>query len=190
LECEIVKPIFTIAAVCLFALAARADFTGTVARVLDGDTLFVVQPTKTNNPPPLVEIRLHWADAPEIAHSKSQRNQPFGPEAKARLEQLTANQQITVHETKGRSYGRTIAQLTDAQGHDINLALVQEGLAWLDPRFHPPAPYRAAQSAAQAARRGLWADPNPMPPWQWRTTHQASNHDPHVSHRRSRRHRR
>lgn len=31
----------------------------------------------------------------------------------------------------------------------------------------------AAQSEAQAARRGLWADAAPVPPWEWRATEKA-----------------
>jgi hypothetical protein len=54
-------------------------------------------------------------------------------------------------------------------GRDLSQALVQAGYAWHDTRY---APYdkRLAQlqAEAQAAQRGLWADANPVPPWEWR----------------------
>jgi len=65
--------------------------------------------------------------------------------------------------------GRLIAAVQLPNGLDLSQALVQAGYAWHDTRY---APYdkRLAQLAAeaQAAQRGLWADANPVPPWEWR----------------------
>jgi endonuclease YncB( thermonuclease family) len=41
---------------------------------------------------------------------------------------------------------------------------VATGNAWADPSAVDPT-LAAAQTAAQAGRLGLWAQPNPAPPW-------------------------
>lgn len=53
----------------------------------------------------------------------------------------------------------------------IQDALVSAGLAWVDDRYCklPVCDlWRLHQREARAARRGLWADPDPVPPWTWR----------------------
>src|SRR5262249_38354369 len=64
--------------------------------------------------------------------------------------------------------GRLIAAVQLPDGRDLSQALVQAGYAWHDTRY---APYdkRLAQLAAeaQAAQRGLWADANSVPHWEW-----------------------
>ena len=65
-------------------------------------------------------------------------------------------------------YKRTIAQVTCA-GTDANAEQVRRGLAWTYTRYaRVSSPLYAIQSAAQAENRGLWADPAPTPPWDWR----------------------
>ena len=53
----------------------------------------------------------------------------------------------------------------------IQDALVSAGLAWVDDRFCrlPVCDlWRLHQREAKAARRSLWADEAPVPPWTWR----------------------
>lgn len=57
----------------------------------------------------------------------------------------------------------------------MNLHMVDRGMAWHYKRYeaeqHPAdrAAYAAAEDAARAARLGLWSDPDPVPPWEWRS---------------------
>jgi hypothetical protein len=59
-------------------------------------------------------------------------------------------------------------------GQDINLAMVQSGHAWWFRKYADEQPavdrrrYAAAENAARAERIGLWRDPSPMAPWDWR----------------------
>ena len=59
-------------------------------------------------------------------------------------------------------------------GKDTNLNMIDRGMAWHFKRYaHEQSPddreaYSAAEIAAQASRRGLWSDPDPVPPWEWR----------------------
>lgn len=46
--------------------------------------------------------------------------------------------------------------------------LVTDGLAWHYLRFSDDATLAEAETEARAARRGLWADKAPVPPWEWR----------------------
>ena len=65
-------------------------------------------------------------------------------------------------------YGRTVGVIYH-ENQNINLVMVQHGHAWW---YHKYAPYdrplQAAESEAKGAQRGLWALPDPIPPWEWR----------------------
>ena len=65
--------------------------------------------------------------------------------------------------------GRTLGRVSCA-GVDANAEQVRRGMAWVYVRYAPKySPLYAVQAEARAARRGLWHDPNPVPPWKWRT---------------------
>ena len=63
-------------------------------------------------------------------------------------------------------YGRILGTIW-LDGKDVNLQMVREGMAW---RYHysKNEKYAAAQSAARAAKLGLWANPNAQDPWAYR----------------------
>lgn len=56
----------------------------------------------------------------------------------------------------------------DCNGIDVNAEMVRVGMAWVYDKYVTDRSPYALQDAAKAARRGLWADPDPMPPWEWR----------------------
>ncbi len=51
---------------------------------------------------------------------------------------------------------------------DANVEQVRRGMAWVFDRYVTDRSLYAVQDEARAARRGLWADPDPVPPWEWR----------------------
>jgi endonuclease YncB( thermonuclease family) len=59
-------------------------------------------------------------------------------------------------------------------GQDINLEQVRRGMAWHYKAYErEQAPvdrqaYAAAENAAKASRTGLWANPSPVAPWDFR----------------------
>ena len=123
--------------------------------VHDGDTLTVLMEQRQ------IRIRLTEIDAPEL-------RQPFGTRSKQSLSELcfgkTAELAIRSHDR----YGRTLAQVTCA-GTDANAEQVRRGYAWTYTRYaRPDSPLHTLQVEARAARRGLWGDPTPIPPWDWR----------------------
>ena len=53
-------------------------------------------------------------------------------------------------------------------GVNVNLELVRNGLAWRYYKYSNDEALLAAQNEAKGAKRGLWLDPDPVPPWEWR----------------------
>jgi endonuclease YncB( thermonuclease family) len=57
---------------------------------------------------------------------------------------------------------------------DVGLDQVREGMAWWYRDYaHEQTPedrkaYESAEDDARIARRGLWQDKAPIPPWKWR----------------------
>lgn len=58
--------------------------------------------------------------------------------------------------------------------NDINLAMINAGLAWHYKKYQKDQSrsdrllYAHAEEQARQHRIGLWRDPNPTPPWDWR----------------------
>jgi endonuclease YncB( thermonuclease family) len=64
----------------------------------------------------------------------------------------------------GRSVGTVRCHDTDAGAHQVAL-----GMAWVYDRYSKPtSPLYGLQDDAKAAKRGLWADREPLPPWDFR----------------------
>lgn len=160
---------------CAVAAAHAEQFTGKVIVVLDGDTVMV---TRKGGPP--VKVRLAEIDAPEVGHAgmggkppNSQKAQPGGMASKASLSELVLHKQVSVNSQAADSYGRLVAHLS-VDGLDVNAEQIHRGMAWEYSNFHSNKALIALQSEAQQARRGLWAQANPLPPWQWRKQHPGS----------------
>lgn len=129
-------------------------YQATVVAVYDGDTI-TVRADKT------VKIRLDGIDAPEL-------KQPHGQASKQALSGLVFGKTITVTPANKDRYGRTVAQIK-ADGVDVNNRMVEMGAAWwyTDYAKHDTIKQQL-QSDAQGHKRGLWADGQPMPPWDFR----------------------
>jgi hypothetical protein len=57
----------------------------------------------------------------------------------------------------------------------INLEMVRDGFAWRYVQYDKPGEFTAAENDAHEHRRGLWADPDPVPPWEWRKVKRAKS---------------
>lgn len=133
----------------------------------DGDTV------KVNNPDgSRLNCRIDGIDAPEVAHPKvGKLGQAYGEEAKKTLQDMVLKKEVTVRITKptvnGSNYGRDLCQI-EIEGKDVSTEMIRAGAAWLYERYNNDPRLKAVQGEAAAAKRGLWADPNPIPPWQFR----------------------
>lgn len=147
----------------LLPLWAAADpFTGQCTSVSDGDTITVQSGRQE------VKVRLHGIDCPE-------KDQPGGKEAKAYTERAVLHKSVVIHPTDTDRYGRTVAWVV-VGGQSLNAFLVAEGHAWWYQKYAPrERSLGEYQSQAQKARRGLWAKPNPIPPWDWRKKDKGGN---------------
>ena len=156
---------FALAATMLLAVfvcdALAATLAGRVVGVSDGDTVTVL--TAENRQ---FKIRLSGIDAPE-------KKQPFGAHAKETLSRQLFGQAVTVEWTKTDRYGRIVGKI-EVDGFDANLEQIREGSAWVYTQYLREIPvedrklYLDAERQAKSARRGLWHDNDPEPPWQWR----------------------
>ena len=138
-----------------FSLGTFAeDFIGKVVAVADGDTITVLRDQEQ------VKIRLSGIDAPEKA-------QAFGNRSKQSLSTLCFNKSAKLDDQGKDRYGRTLAR-AHCEGIDANAEQVRLGMAWVYDRYVTDRSLYQLQEEARAARRGLWVDPDPMPPWVWR----------------------
>lgn len=140
------------AASCVFA--GTPAFSGRVVGIADGDTLTVLADQVPH------KIRLAEIDAPE-------KKQAFGEKAKQSLADLCFNQRACVSAGKTDRYGRTVARVV-CQGEDASMHQVRAGLAWAYTRYLSDPAIALAEALAHDAGSGLWADPNPVPPWLYR----------------------
>ncbi len=132
-------------------------FEAKVVKIVDGDTITALDAQNTS-----IKIRMYGIDAPES-------KQAFGQKAKQALTTAIATKIITVIDHGTDIYGRMLGTIW-LDGYDINASMVDSGYAWVY-RFEDSAivpGYIKYESAAQKETKGLWADTNPVPPWQWR----------------------
>jgi endonuclease YncB( thermonuclease family) len=141
--------------------AFAGELCGRIVGVPDGDTVDLLTPAGVS-----VRVRLAGIDAPEMG-------QAFGRAAKQALASLAYRRDARVVWSKRDSYGRVVGKVL-VEGADINLQLIERGLAWHYTAYaaEQSAPdrkrYAAAEAAARARRVGLWRDGKAVPPWVFR----------------------
>ena len=139
------------------------QLSGQVVAIADADTL-TVRPREGGAS---VKVRLIGIDAPE-------RGQAFGTRARQELGDMVAGKSVEVIGTTKDRYGRLLGDVRH-EGRSINLELIRRGMAWAYVEYDPPPEYVAAEAEARAARRGLWADREPVPPWAYRKSRRAGS---------------
>lgn len=140
---------------------------GKVVAVKDGDTITVLKKKKE------IDVRLAGIDAPE-------KKQPYGNRAK--------------YFTSDRVFGKTVKVIVEDEDRDgrkigevfyrdtsLNEELVAEGLAWVDPRFSSSLGLAALQREAKARGIGIWKEPSPQAPWEYRKESRSSKGNDKVA---------
>lgn len=166
--------------VSVWAQAPRAQeerYQARISEVVDGDTVHL-QPLGGRQE---IKARLLGIDAPEIC-------QAFGHEAHEALARRLNNMLVTVESDRQDDYGRALARIY-LNGEDMGSWMVKQGLAWSYGAGRSKGPYRQDEQEAKAARRGLFAEADPMKPAQFRRKYKTCypGHAPQLkgSHKRS-----
>ena len=143
------------------ACGLAEELAGRIVRVSDGDTVTVLDAGKTQH-----KIRLLDIDAPESS-------QAYGQKSKDLLASLIAGKDVRVVYSEKDQYGRVLGTIFLGD-ENVNLKMVEAGMAW---RYHysKNPRYGAAEQAARAARKGLWADRDPIDPWAFRKQKKAAS---------------
>lgn len=141
--------------VYFFSLTLLAPaYAHKVIGIADGDTL-----TLLVNEKPL-KIRLSNIDAPEKA-------QAFGERSKQSLSDLCWGKDAMYKEQDVDRYGRTVAVVT-CGGVEVNRAQIERGMAWVYLKYNQDLTLPGLEAMARRDRRGLWSDPEPVAPWEFR----------------------
>lgn len=143
------------------ALPASADFTGLVLEVYDGDTLRVRTGGRYET------VRLFGIDCPELKKKEGERTQPYGRKALEYARRLSLHKKVTIIE-KDKSHGRIVGIVSLPGGKILNEQLLSAGLAWWYHLYCRDPEYAKLEARARIERKGLWKDPNPVPPWVFR----------------------
>ena len=129
--------------------------TGRVVSIADGDTVTVLDQENQQH-----RIRLAAIDTPE-------RGQPFGQAARDAVGTLCFNRFVTVRVRETDRYGRLVGWI-EADGQSVNHRLVRDGMAWHYKQYDKSSDLAELEQLARQHRLGLWSEPNPIPPWEWR----------------------
>jgi endonuclease YncB( thermonuclease family) len=142
---------------CLLALplvatppeAEHTAMTAKCVKVVDGDTL-VVRCDRDE-----MTVELEGVDAPEIG-------QPWGKEVRTFVRDMVRGRDLQV-EVVERTDGHAVARVS-VDGADLSELLAARGLA----RATDNGELGALAEKAKASPCGLWMDPEPVPPWEFR----------------------
>jgi endonuclease YncB( thermonuclease family) len=148
------------------ARAASEPIEGLALDVHDGDSF-----TMRADDGRRLRIRVSGIDAPE-------QHQPWAEQSRRHLGDLMRGRRLRIEPVKQDVFDRTVAKIwvldDDAPPRDAGLSLIEAGLAWHFVRYQADQPpsdvprYAQAERAARARRAGLWQDPAPEAPWDFR----------------------
>ena len=155
------KLMFVLISSLMCSSVQAGTIAGRVIRITDGDTLVVIDSNNVQH-----KIRLMGIDAPE-------KKQSYGKRSKDNLSSLVTGKYVVV-EYDERDRGKLIIGKVNLNGKDINLEHIVSGMAWHYKEYQGEQSradqllYSEAEVDARSAKRGLWREPNPLPPWDYR----------------------
>ena len=131
-----------------------------VVKIIDGDTIEILVNHK------IERVRIWGIDTPEWG-------QPYSSRSKKMTRSLLSGKTVEVVPKDRDKYGRLVA-IVIVNHSNISEELVRSGLAWVHIYYcrEPVCTYwKALQKKAMTTHKGLWHDPSPVAPWQWKKTH-------------------
>ncbi|MDH5398577.1 MAG: thermonuclease family protein [Cyclobacteriaceae bacterium] len=137
----------------VYLLGWSGEIQGKVVQVMDGNTLEVE--TKEGEK---FTVMLFGVDAPELG-------QEFGSEATSYLRKIALNKKVLVVMKGKDRWGSRMAKVSFANGEDVGVRLIREGMAWSRLEGGEE---KQLEGISKTARKGLWVDDDPTPPWIFR----------------------
>lgn len=138
-------------------LAAK-QFNAKVDKIIDGDTIQVLYLSEK------IKVRLWGIDTPEYY-------QAYSKVAKRFTSGLVKNTSIQLEIMDWDIYGRMVAIVIMEDGRLLNEELLKNGLAWVHVYYCKETicnKWYGYENLAREKRIGLWRDPSPIPPWEWK----------------------
>lgn len=135
------------------AFAAPA-FAHKVVGISDGSTLTLLVDEKP------MRLRLANIEAPDKA-------QPHSAASRKSLSELCLGKDATYKQQEFDHRGRAVA-VVYCDGADAGRAQIERGMVWVDPKYNKELTFPAMEAMARRDHRGLWADPEPVAPWDFR----------------------
>lgn len=139
-----------------------------VIAVSDGDTI-----TCLNSNQAQFKVRLNQIDAPES-------HQAFGAQSKKALSDLVFGKIVEIKSTGTDKYGRTLGEIY-IDNVNVNKKQVANGMAWAYREYLTNRDYLVLESSARARKIGIWSEPNPIYPSDFRKQAKNQNSSPAPS---------
>jgi endonuclease YncB( thermonuclease family) len=138
------------------AAAVPEEVSGKVTEVVDGDTV------RVETPAGIKEFKLYGVDCPE-------KGQPQYDEACKFVSTLLVGKDVKCNVVEGGG-----AYVTLSDDTDVNTRIVAEGYAWWNKKEAAgDRGLRTANAEALKGKKGLWKDPAPLAPWDYRASNPA-----------------
>lgn len=131
-------------------------FYGKVVRVIDGDTIVVLNDLNVQ-----IKIRLEGIDCPES-------KQDFGTQAKKATSGLCFGKRVKVVQSGIDRYDRVLAFIFIGDVC-LNEELLKQGMAWHYKRYNQDPELAQLEATARKLKVGLWVMKLPVAPWEWRS---------------------
>lgn len=135
--------------------ASGADVVARVLMVHEGDQFTIYHQGRRD------KVHLKDIDCPDP-------KQPYGKQAKHVTAAYIGNREVVVRDLTQDRQGRMTAEILLPNGKLLTHELIKEGLAWARPEGPNTQTIKDMEELARAAAKGLWSEPNPIPPWKWK----------------------
>jgi endonuclease YncB( thermonuclease family) len=142
--------------IILFSLlATNVSFNAKVVGVYSGDTIVI-----STNTSKQLKIRLEGIDCPEL-------DQDYGDSAKMTTVSLCFKKDVRIDKVGIDTYGRTLAYVYVGDVC-LNKELIRLGMAWHYKEYNADPELAKLEEEARNKKVGLWSQPSPKSPWDFR----------------------
>ena len=142
----------------LVPAACFCQLAGKVISIADGDTFTLLTSNKQK-----IRVRLYGIDCPE-------KGQDYAQVAKDYLGDLIFFDTVQVVYKGQDQFGRTLGIVT-IHGINVNERMLKQGMAWHFIKYDSNSVWTGYENTARKQKKGLWAKPNAVAPWNWRGNH-------------------